>query len=76
MRHNSSIAFELKFYILSIKGANESTNFAKFHVSSQKSEILRFDVLMGFFCPNHKTFQTKNTEELSLITLKSDTKFK
>ena len=36
MVHNSSVLFYLKFYILSTKGAYESTHLVKFHVSSQK----------------------------------------
>ena len=35
--------FQVKFYMISIKGAYQSTNFANFHVTSQKSEILHFD---------------------------------
>ena len=31
---------------------------------------------MGCFCKNHVKFQLKSTEELSLMTLKSDAKFK
>ena len=46
MRHNSSVLFQLKFYILSTKGAYQSTNLVKFHQSSQKSENLHFDVLL------------------------------
>ena len=42
MRHNSSVLFQLKFHILSTKGAYHSTNLAKFHVNSQKYEIWRF----------------------------------
>ena len=45
----------------------------KFHVNIQKSEILYFDVL---FHPNYIKFQQKSTKELSLMTLKSDAKFK
>ena len=39
-------------------------------------ESLQFCTLMGSFCPNHINFQLKNTEQLSLMTLKSDAKFK
>ena len=38
-------------------------------------ESLKFCTLMGSFCPNHVHFQLKSTEELSLMTLKSDAKF-
>ena len=31
---------------------------------------------MGSFSPNHIKFELKSTEELSLMTLKSDAKFK
>ena len=31
---------------------------------------------MGSFCPNHLVSAKKSTEELSLMTLKSDPKFK
>ena len=39
-------SFLLKFYILSAKGAYQSTNFVKFHVSNRKSEILHFHGLL------------------------------
>ena len=42
MRHNSSMLFQLKLYILSAKVAYQSTNLVKFHLSSRKSEILHF----------------------------------
>ena len=58
----------MKFYVLSTQGAYQSTNLVKFHLSSRKSEI--------FHHPNHIEFQPKSTEELSPMTLKSDTKFK
>ena len=45
-RHNSSVYFWLKFYILPTKGAYQSINLVKFHVSSRKSEILNFDGLL------------------------------
>ena len=43
MKHNSSVLFQLKFYILSTKGAYQSKNFLKFHLSGWKSKILHFD---------------------------------
>ena len=46
MRNNSSVLFSLKFYILSSKGAYQSTNLVKFHLSSWKSKILHFDGLL------------------------------
>ena len=45
MRHKSSTHFWLEFYILSTKGAYQSTNLLKFHVGSRKSEILH---VIGF----------------------------
>ena len=46
VRHNSSVLFQLKFYILSTKGAYQNTNLVKFYVSSRKSDILHFDGLL------------------------------
>ena len=46
IRYNSSMLFQLKFYILSTKSAYDSTNSVKFHVTSQKFEILHFDGLL------------------------------
>ena len=40
MRHNSSVLFQLKFYIVSKKVAYQSTSLVRFHLSSRKSEIL------------------------------------
>ena len=40
--------FQLKFYIHSMKEVYQSTNLVKFHVSSQKTEILNFDGLLLF----------------------------
>ena len=37
---------------------------------------LKICTLMGSFGPNHVQFQLKSTEEFSLMTLKSDAKFK
>ena len=43
MRHNSSLLFKLKFYMLSTKLVYHSAiNLVRFHLSSQKSEILHF----------------------------------
>ena len=42
-RHKSTIIFYLKFYILSTKGAYQSINLVKFHVSDRKAEILHFN---------------------------------
>ena len=40
MKHNSSVLFQLKFYIVSKKVAYQSTSLVRFHLSSRKSEIL------------------------------------
>ena len=62
--HHSSLSWDItplyffwmNFYILSTKGAYQSTNLVKFHVSSRKSKILYLD---GSFCANHIRFQLK-----------------
>ena len=46
MKDNSSVLFQLKFYIISTKGAYQSTTLVKFDVSSRKSEILLFHGLL------------------------------
>ena len=46
MRNNSSVPFELQFYILLTKGAYQSTNLVKFQLSSRKTEILHFGGLL------------------------------
>ena len=50
---NTSILFQLKFYILSIKGAYQNTNF------TWAVDSLKFSTLMGSFCQNHIKFQLK-----------------
>ena len=45
MRHNFSVPFQLKCSMLLTKGAYQSANLVKFHLSSWKSEILHFGVL-------------------------------
>ena len=52
---------------------NKSKSLVKSHVSSQKSEILHFDTL--FLSKWYYVSAKKCTEELSLMTLKSDSKF-
>ena len=76
MRNKSSIIFYVKFYILLKKRVYQSTNLVKFHVSSQKSNILHFDGFLLSYRINCINFQLKKTEELSLVTLKSDAKIK
>ena len=58
MRHNSSVPFYLKFYILSTKRAYQSTNFA-WAVKS-----LKFCTLVGSFCKNDIKFQLKKYRKL------------
>ena len=67
MRHNSFVFFQLKFYILSTKGAYQSTNLVKFHVHCRKSEILHFDGL--------EVLTKKLQNSYLSMTLKSDAKF-
>ena len=45
-----------KSVFLSTKGAYQSLNLVKFHVSNRKYEIC---TLMALFCPNHMKFQLK-----------------
>ena len=64
--------FLVNFLAVILYSYNKTTLLYK--VSSWKSEILHFD---GLLCPNHIKFKLKKSaEELSLIALKSDTKFK
>ena len=51
------------------------SNYKLGEISREQSkfEILHFDCF--FFCPNHIKFQPKSTKQLSLMTLKGDTKF-
>ena len=46
MGHNSSVLFQIKFYILLTKGSYESKNLVKLYMSSRKSKILHFDGLL------------------------------
>ena len=46
LHYNSSVLFELTFYIFSIKETYHSTNSVTFHMSSQKSEIVYIDGLL------------------------------
>ena len=72
MRHISSILF-LAETLLSAKVAYKSTNLVKFHQNSLKAEIC---TVVGSFSQNHIKFQLKKYRKLSLMTLKSDAKFK
>ena len=66
--------FSAHKFILSTKGAYQNKILVKFYVSSRKSEILHSN---GLFLPKSCTVSAKkSTEELSLMTQKSDAKFK
>ena len=56
MRHNFSVLLQRKFYMLSAKGAYQSTNWWNF---TWEVESLKFSTLSGSFCPNHIKFQLK-----------------
>ena len=51
---------------------NGMTNLVNFNASRGKSENLHFDVVLSIA---YITFQLKSTEQLSLMTLKSDPNF-
>ena len=51
---------------------NDMTNLVNFNASRGKSENLHFDVVLSIA---YITFQLKSTEQLSLMTLKSDPNF-
>ena len=73
VRHNSSFISQLKFYVLSTKGACQNTNLVNFYFSSRMSKTLHFDGLLLF--KSYKV-SAKKVQKLSLITLQSDAKFK
>ena len=52
---------------------NDIMNLVNFHASSQKSKSLQFDGLL--LSKAYKDLYEKNTEQLCLMTLKSDAKF-
>ena len=68
MRHSSSILFYLKLFILSTKGAYQSTNFVKFYVSSRRSGILHFD---GFLLSKSYKFQLKRYRRVIQTTFQT-----
>ena len=70
MRHNSSVLFSLKLYMIWTKGANKSAKFQTFNCSRKISPNLYFDRLL--LLKVYKISAKKNTEELCLMTLKSD----
>ena len=70
MRHNSSVLFWLKLYILSTKEAYESKNFCEI-----LHEQSKFCTLMAPFVQIMYSFSQKSKEEF-LMTVKSDEKFK
>ena len=61
-----------------MKGANQSANYRDFWklLSILKEKIGFSSSFAALFCPNHIKVQLKGTGKLSLMTLKSDTKFK
>ena len=63
MRKKSSILFQLIFYVHSAKGAYQSTNLVKFHVSSRNSEILHFD---GFLLSKSYKVSAKKVQKSNL----------
>ena len=65
----SDAKFEEK---LALGSKSDMTNLVNFNMSSGKSENFHFDVLLLLIA--YKV-QLKNTEELSLMTLKSDPNF-
>ena len=65
MRHNSSVLFLVEI----LYTFNKRSKFGEI-------ESLKFGTFMGSFCQNNIKFQPKGTEELSLLTLTSDAKFK
>ena len=57
---------------LTLDSKNDIRNLVNFNASNGKSENVHFDVLL---CQLLIKFQLKITEELSLMTLKSDANF-
>ena len=58
---------------LALGSKNDMTNLVNFNASSGKSEILHFDMLL--FLIAYKVSAKKSTEELPLMTLRSDPYF-
>ena len=73
MRDYSSVLFKLKLYMIWTKGAHQTAKFQTFDCSRKISPNLYFGrlLLLKVYEISAKT----STEELCLMTLKSDTKF-
>ena len=61
LRHNSSVLFYRKVYILSTKGACQSTNLVKLYISSPRPEIMHFD---GILLSKSGTFSAKKAQRI------------
>ena len=61
LRHNSSVLFYRKVYILSTKGAGQSTNLVKLYISSPRPEIMHFD---GILLSKSGTFSAKKAQRI------------
>ena len=68
MTLESDAKFEEK---LTCGSKNDMRNLMNFHPTIQKSKNF---TLMDYFCPMYMTFELKNKEELSFITLNNDVK--
>ena len=64
MTLKSDTKFEEK---LTLDSKNDMRNLVNFHPTTQKSKNF---TSMGYFCPKYMSFELKNTEELSFMTLK------
>ena len=69
MTMKSDAKFEEK---LTLGFKNDMKNLVNFYPTTQKSKNF---TSMGYFCPKYMSFELKNTEELSFMTLNSDAKF-
>ena len=74
-RHNSSVYNFLAKILYTFKKKRILSKYIWWNFT-WAVESLKFYTLMGSFGPNHVQFQLKNTEEFSLMTLKSNAKFK
>ena len=71
MTLESDVKFEEK---LTLGSKNDMRNLVKFNANSGKSENLHFDILL--LSKVYYVWAKNNTEELCVITLKNDPKFK
>ena len=70
IRDNSSVLFQVKLYMIWIKGAHQSAKFQTFDCSPKFHRIC---TLIGYL--KYIKFQLRSTEELYLMTLKFNAKF-